>query len=223
MILLAAGCGLAPGQAGTGAAIATAAAAPRTLTVTGSSQINTAANVAKVQFGWWTKDTNSTVVFENAQAKRARLLVALSALNISPDDLLTGSQSVSTEQVLGADNFPTDQNLYAVNELYVLTVRDLAKLPGVLDAVRQAGGAPYIFSQQVTYELEPEAKAALLRQAQAAAVADARANAEQFAQTLGLTLVETQTVTVTAQQVVPQLALQAQVTLQVTYAVETAR
>ena len=223
VFVLVAGCGLAPGRAGTGAAITAAAAPPRTLTVFGSSQVNAQPDVAVIQFGWWSKDADPAAAFLNGKSKHARLLVALSALDISPDDLVAGTVAVNTEQVPGPDGFPTDQTLYAVNELFTLTVREQARLPGALNAIREAGGAPYIFTQQVTYELAPEARAELLRRAQTAAVADAQANAERLATALGLTLGEPQTVTVTLQQVVPQAALQAQVTLQVTYAVEAAK
>jgi uncharacterized protein YggE len=216
LAVLLAGCGLAPADS----AAPTAAAEPRTLTVFGSSLINAQPDVAVIQFGWWSKDMDAAAAILNGKTKRARLLVGLSALNISPDNLMAGSVSMSTEQVPGPDGYPTDQTLYAVNELFMLTVRDNAKLPGALDAIRQAAGAPYIFTQQVTYDLAPEARVELLRQAQAAAVADARANAERLAQALGLNLGEPQTVTVTLQQVVPQAALQAQVTLEVTYVVE---
>ena len=226
--LLLAGCGLAPVRAPaptetappTATAIPLATAAPRTLTVIGTSQVNAQPDVAVVQFGWWSKDMDPAAVFLNARSKHDRLLAGLSALAISPDDLAAGIVTVNTEQVLGADGFPTEQALYAVNELFVLTVRDSAKLPGALDAIRQAGGAPYIFTQQVTYDLTPAARAELLRQAQTAAVADARANAERLAQAMGLTLGEPQAVTVTIQHVAPQAALQAQVSLVVTYAVE---
>ena len=229
-VLLLAGCGLAPVRTPaptptpiavpTATAWPAAAAAPRTLTVIGTSQVNGQPDVAVIQFGWWSKDMDPAVAFLNAKTKHDRLLEELSALEISPDDLKAGSVSVNTEQVLGADGFPTDQTLYAVNELFVLTVRENAKLPGALAAIRQAGGAPYIFTQQVTYDLAPEARADLLRLAQTAALADARANGERLAQALGLTLGEAQTVTVTQQQIVPQAALQAQVSLLVTYAVE---
>jgi uncharacterized protein YggE len=219
MTLLLSACGLLPAAAPPPAA--TPEPSPRTLTVIGASLINADPDVAVITFGWWSKDADPDVAFVNSKTKHAKLLVGLSALDIAPDDLMAGTVSVGSEPVYGPDGFPTDQNLYAVNELFVLTLQNPAKLAGALNAIREAAGAPYLFTQQVTYDLAPEAREALLQKTQAAAVADARANAERLAQALNLTLGEPQTVTVTQQQVTSQAALQAQVTLQVTYAVTT--
>jgi uncharacterized protein YggE len=130
-------------------ACAAAEPAPRTITVTGVGQASGEPDEIDLVFGMWSKDQSPAAAMLNSKAKLDAVTAALADLGIDAGTMETVGRTINTEQVMGPDGFPTDQLLYAVNEIRSVTVPDADAVAPALDAIRNIAGAPYLFSQNV--------------------------------------------------------------------------
>lgn len=105
----------------------------------------------------------------------ARIMAALSDLNIPSEDVQTTNYSLWAEQIYG-DRGPEGIAGYRVTNQVNVTIRDINQVSSVLSAVIDAG-ANSIYGIQFSVA-DP---AGLEEEARAAAVADARARAESLA------------------------------------------
>jgi uncharacterized protein YggE len=155
-----------------------------TISVTGSGLAYGTPDVASVQIGVQSRNTDpKAAVADNTQRANA-LIDALKALGIDAQDLQTSNFSVSAQQ----DYDPaTGQSrgtfTYVVDNTLTVTVRDLGKLGDVLSQAVEAG-ANNIYG--VSFSVSDPAK--LEAEAREKAMADAKARAEALAQAAGVTL-----------------------------------
>jgi uncharacterized protein len=208
MALLLAGC----------ASPAPAPAEPvRILTVTGSGMSAGQADIAILNFGFWTKDEDANIALLNSKTKLAEATAQLAALGVAQDDIQVLAVSVGSESIYGPDGYPTDRLLYSVNQSINVTLRDLTKLGTALNMIREVAGAPYIYGLGVVLDLSQEQRTQLLSEAQAKAVEDGHAIAARLAQAMGATLGDPTSAKVVNQQVMPG---QVQVTMEASYEIQ---
>ena len=154
--------------------------AERTLTVVGHGRVTAEPNVARLTFtvGGETRNTLAEARADTAE-RMARCLAALAGLGISGPDLKTRhfSAGAQTEWHKGRSRTVG----YTVANSLLVTVRDLAAVGDVIDAVMTAGA-----SNVNGPSFEVEEPAALRIAAHTAAVQDARATADAIAETLGV-------------------------------------
>ena len=150
---------------------------PRTITVVGEGTVALQPDVAQAQIGVDVAgDTAKQASAEAAKIMEA-VLAALKAQGIATKDIQTSNYSIYADRP--ADPLtgrPGEQVTYRVNNGVSVTIRDLAKIGAVLDAVIDAG-ANNIYG--VTFSVSDPDK--VMAEARRKAVEDARARAEELA------------------------------------------
>jgi uncharacterized protein len=189
----------------------------RAMTVMGFGQVTGQPDMAVVTFGIWSKDEDANKAILNSKSKLAELMAAMTALGVDEKDIQPLAPSMTSEQIMGPDGFPTNRLLYGMNHTVTVTLHQTERAGDVLNTLREIVGAPYLFSLAVNYDLSEDLRREVLAEAQAKALEEANANAARLAQSLGLTVDVPLEVRVTNQQVTPNPMLQAQVTMQVRY------
>lgn len=204
--------------AGALAGCAAPASAPATLTVSGAATVIGQPDQTTITFGMWNKDEDADKALTDSKKKLVEVIVGLGALGIAEADIEPFSNTLSAEQIMDASGYPSDRQLYGVNQMLNVTVRDPAVLGQALNTIRTIVGAPYLFSVGVNYGFSPERQAQWMAEAHAQALADAHANAERLAQSLGATLDAPINVKVTGTPLGPlNTSSMIQVTLEMTY------
>lgn len=155
-----------------------------TIVVTGTGNAYGTPDVASVQIGVQSRNTDpKAAVADNTQRANA-LLDALKALGIEAKDLQTSNFSVMAQQDYDpASGQPRGTYTYVVDNTLTVTVRDLGQLGDVLSQAVEAGANTIYgvsFSVSDPAQLEAEARAQ--------AMADAKARAEALAQAAGVAL-----------------------------------
>ena len=164
---------------------------PRSITVVGVGKANGTPDVANVTVGVETAGNSVQQAVTDNNTQMTALIAALRELDIADEDIMTSNYSVYTERQPGP--MPADTAItgtvgavtYRVSNQVQVTVRDVTKLSGVLDAVVAAGANSIYgvnFSVGDTSQLEGDARTA--------AMADAKARAESLANLAGVTLGE---------------------------------
>ncbi len=161
----------------------------RTLTVTGTGQVNLIPDLAYLTLAVETHHARlDQAVAENNQ-RAAQIMQVLQQHGVAEEDIHTSRFAVQQEQ-----HYDDEGNLilgpYTVTNRLVVTVRDLDQLGTLLNAALDAGanrvdGLRFGSSQAQEAQL----------QAKVAAVQDARHQAEVIAQAAGVSLVAVQTIT----------------------------
>ena len=150
---------------------------PRTITVVGEGTVALQPDVAQAQIGVDVAgDTAKQASAEAAKIMEA-VLAALKAQGIATKDIQTSNYSIYADRP--ADPLtgrPGEQVTYRVNNGVSVTIRDLAKIGAVLDAVIDAG-ANNIYG--VTFSVSDPDK--VMAEARRKAAEDARARAEELA------------------------------------------
>jgi uncharacterized protein YggE len=120
---------------------------------------------------------------DEAASRAAAMIAAAKEAGIPARDIQTGSYRIQPLRDTGPDGNPTVTRGYEVRNAVTVTVRDLDRLPAVLDAATAAGAnqvqGPDFFIQHPE-EAEDEARRL--------AMANARRHAETLAATEGATL-----------------------------------
>ena len=168
----------------------TAATAP-TITVSGAGAVTAMPDMATVQLGVSTEDTNPTQALIRNNTAVEAVMTALRALGIADEDISTQHFSIhqrfswtdGTSRVIG----------YTVSNTIIVTVYDLDLVgdvigAGVANGANMSGGVRFGFT-----DASP-----LYLQALAIAAADARAKANTLAQALGTTVTGIVSVTETS-------------------------
>ena len=142
-----------------------------------------------------TPDRATFIAGVNTQAKQVneaqtanaaamnQVLDALKAMNVEPQDLQTQNYSISPQYDYSSDMMDGQQQLigYTVSNTVVVTVRDLAKLPELLDAAVAAGA-----NQTYGINFESSQSAAAFDTALTAATQDAMRKAKLMADAVGM-------------------------------------
>lgn len=157
----------------------------RTLSVHGEGQVAVRPDLATLLVGVEIADPDLARAQRDNTARMTAILAALKGAGIAERDLRTSGYAVHQayrppDPRRGATDDPPG---YQVSNTVRATVRDLARLGETID-LAIAAGANRVHS--ITFDLED--KAGAIRQARAAAVADAREKAEQYAALTGMRL-----------------------------------
>lgn len=150
------------------------------VTVQGTGRVSGRPDTLRATVGVSARRASVQEALDAANSAAQRVLDALDDAGVAQDDVRTTEFSVNPQ--FNQDGAITG---YEVANLVEATLRDLDRVGAVLEAVVEAGGDDARV-QGVSYALEDDA--ALLTEARAAAVADARARAEQYAEAAGVEL-----------------------------------
>lgn len=153
---------------------------PSGITVSGVGRITGVPDTLRATVGVAARRASVQEALDAANATAEQVLAALDDAGVAEDDVQTTQFAVNPQY--GEDGGITG---YEVTNLVEATLRDLEAVGATLDAVVRAGGDDARV-QGVEYRLEDNA--ALLAEARAAAVEDARSSAEQYAAAAGVEL-----------------------------------
>jgi len=169
--------------AGCGAAVAPSNEQPHTLTVTGNGAAYGKPDVATVNLGVQTRNTDAGKAVDENTQKMSTIIATLKELGIDEKDIQTSNFSISAQPDYTPEGQPAGTFTYVVDNSATVIVRDLTKVGTTLSQV-VAKGANSIYG--VNFSVSDPA--ALEGQARDKAMADARVRAEQMAKAAGVTL-----------------------------------
>ncbi|HMR51298.1 MAG TPA: SIMPL domain-containing protein [Amaricoccus sp.] len=156
---------------------------PRRITVTGSAEVEAVPDIATVSAGVETQAPEAAAALAaNATAMNA-VFAALEAAGIARADVQTSRLSLDSIWENRNDGGAPKVVGFQASNMVTVTVRDIARLGAVVDAVTAAGGNR-IFGVDFAVD-EPREQIDAARER---AVADARAKAELYAVAAGVTL-----------------------------------
>ena len=155
---------------------------PRTLSVSGYGEVFIAPDIAYINIGVQTRSetVKDALSINNAQAKA--IADALMKLGVEAKDIQTSSFNVYPLQEYGPAG-EVLRNLYVVDNIVYVTVRDLQKLGDILDQVVQSGANTI---NSISFDIQD--KVAAQAKARELAIADARKQAEEIAAAAGIKL-----------------------------------
>ena len=179
-------------------AIVLSPSAPEGVRVRGEGEASAAPDIARTQVGVDVRALTPEQASAEAAQRMAAVIAALKQLGIADKDLKTGSYNVSFEpeqqpqptqpqspQPKAAELPATPRGYYHVVNSMEVTIRDLKNAGRTLQAA-SAAGANSVYG--VTFDLEDDN--ALVSEARARAVADAKRSAEELAKLSGVLLGE---------------------------------
>lgn len=164
-------------------------AQPKTLSLSGSGSASATADEAVVTLGAQTEDMSaSDAIGANADLMDA-IIRAIKAEGFADEDIQTVSYNVYPryDWTEGGQVFRG----YMVTNMVQVTVSDLDKVGGVIDAAAEAGANRI---DGVTFQLSEAEMEELKLNAYVAAIEDAEAKAEVITETLGITITGVQSV-----------------------------
>lgn len=154
----------------------------RTLHVTGEGRVSVRPDTAVVHAGVEATGKDLARTVADASARMRRVLAALSQAGVPDQDVRTTRHDVSVQRAW-KDGRQGEITGYAVSDEVRVTVRELDRLPAVLDRVVAAGS-----NALRGLSFEKDDPASERREALSRAVADARAKAEALAKASGVEL-----------------------------------
>jgi hypothetical protein len=173
-------------------ACGTAAAQPRSLSVSGTGTVSLAPDIAYVYIGVHTENADIAQAVANNNSQAQAVVEALRNNGVEAKDIQTSNFSVYTsnnyDKVTGemtGSNFAVDNNVY-------VTVRDLTKLGSLLDTAIKAGANNI---NSVSFDLAD--KTAAMQQARQKAMTNAGDLAAELSKTADLALGGIQTLSYT--------------------------
>ncbi|MBF6175377.1 SIMPL domain-containing protein [Nocardia blacklockiae] len=158
----------------------------RDVTVVGTGQVRGAPDTLNADLGVEVTAPDVSTAIQTANGRAAAVNDAVAAAGVAREDIRT--TDVSLQPQYGPDRTVTG---YRATNTVHLTVRDLSKASGVLDAAVRAGGNEARIDG-VSFALDDNSK--LLADARARAFADAKSRAEQYAVLSGLKLREVKSI-----------------------------
>lgn len=146
------------------------------ITVTGYGQASGAPDVAYIELGVEVADASVAQAFTQASGTIERIIAALRDLGIAAEDIRTSSLNIWAESRYGPMGETVGISSYRVNSILSVTVRDITIVERVITTAVDAGA-------NVIYGLNfgISDTEALMQEARAAAVENARATAESLA------------------------------------------
>jgi uncharacterized protein len=152
------------------------------ITVNGFGEASGTPDVAYITLGIDTVNTDVGQAVEQANTQMDAIIAALGEAGVVPEDIQTAYFNVYSD-FFDANNQPTTDRVYHVQNSVTVTVRDTSQVSGVINAALEAGANSVnglSFGIADTSSLEQEARQA--------AVDDARQRAQQLADIFGVTL-----------------------------------
>jgi uncharacterized protein YggE len=159
----------------------------RTITVLGEGKVSLKPDIATINVGAEARAATVSEAKAEVDAQMAAITAALQEAGVSEKDIQTSHYGIYYERepmpVLGEGTAVGVQGGYVVSNMVQVTVRDVEKAGGVLDAVVQAGanqvyGVTFTVADESTWQ----------SQARADAMADARSRAQELAELAGVEL-----------------------------------
>ncbi len=178
---------LALALAGCGSRSSSDQAAPRTLSVTGVGTVYMTPDIAYVYMGVHTENADISAAVDENNRQTQAVVDALTGMGIAASDIQTSNFSVWGSQQYDPVTGASAGIVYMVDNTVYVTVRDLDRLPQVLDAAISAG-ANNINSLQ----FDVADKSAAMQEARQLAMENAASLAAELAGNAGLELGEIQ-------------------------------
>jgi uncharacterized protein YggE len=160
----------------------------RTITVSGTGLITLTPDIAYINIGVHSQDASATAAMTANSTLVKAVIDTIKAAGVAEKDIKTTNFSIYQQQQFDSNGKPTEIYYVVENTVYV-TVRNLEKLGGLLDASVRAG-ANNVFN--ISFDVADKTEA--LSQARAAAVADARKQADELTGATGVSLGAVQTI-----------------------------
>jgi uncharacterized protein len=160
----------------------------RTITVTGTGLITVTPDIAYINIGVHSQNASATAATADNGAKAQAVIAAIKAAGVADKDIQTTNFSISPQQQYDKDGNMTGI-IYMVDNVVYVTVRDLTKLGGLLDASVTAGANSI---NSISFDLADKTDA--LTQARTAAVTNAKQQADELTSATGVTLGSVQTI-----------------------------
>lgn len=152
-----------------------------TISVNGYGESMGSPDVAYVTLGVSIRANDLGQAIQEANQIAADITAAVAEIGIAAEDVQTRNFNVSTEERRDDSGDLTGQVIYRVSNSIRVTVRDITQTSDVIGAGLDAGANQV---NNLNFGIEDED--ALVSQARAAAVADARQRAEELAEGLGV-------------------------------------
>jgi uncharacterized protein len=163
----------------------TAVPARPQMTVSGTGTVRLAPDVATVNLGVTTQDTDIAQAVAANNLTAQAIAEAVQRLGVAPEDVRTSYFNVSPQPQYDPNGMPTGQTIYWVNNTLLVTLRQVDQLGTLLQAVVDAGANNI---NGISFDLSDKASAE--EQARQAAMDDARERATRLAQAVGASLGE---------------------------------
>jgi uncharacterized protein YggE len=160
----------------------------RTITVTGTGMVMLTPDIAYVSIGVHSQNESAAAALDDNSAKAQAVIDAVKGIGIADKDIQTTNFSIYPQQQYDNNGVMTGI-IYMVDNTVYVTVRDLTKLGGLLDASVRAG-ANTIGS--ISFDVADKTDA--LTQARQAAVTEARKQADELVGAAGVELGDVQTI-----------------------------
>jgi uncharacterized protein YggE len=163
----------------------------RTITVTGFGSANGAPDIAYMNIGVETFNTDIATAFSDNNTRIDSIMAALAGFNIPPEDIRTEYFNIYQDQSTGPDGSefgpggPPGLGSYRISNVMTVVVRDTEQVDEILTAVIEAGANVV---NGVSFDIAD--RTALQGEARVDALDDARVRAQQVSDHLGVTLGE---------------------------------
>ena len=154
----------------------------RTITVTGTGLVTLTPDIAYINIGVHSHDASASVALTDNSTKAQAVMDVIKAAGVADKDIQTTNFSIYPQQQFDNNGVMTGIIYMVENTVYV-TVRDLTKLGGLLDASVRAGANTI---NSISFDVAD--KTGALSQARLAAVADARKQADELTGATGVTI-----------------------------------
>ncbi len=161
----------------------------RNINVTGNAQVLLTPDIAYISIGVQTQAPNAKDAVASNNTQSQAVIGAITGQGVDPKDIRTSNFSIYQQTQTGPNGETTGIIFVTDNTVYV-TVRDLTKIGGILDA-SVAAGANSIYG--ITFDVQN--KDAALATGRDEAMTDAQSQAQQLAKAAGATLGAVQSIT----------------------------
>jgi uncharacterized protein len=170
-------------------AVTNAAPPPRTLTVSGTGEVDLTPDVAYIDIGVHTDMPTATQAVAANNNQTQQVVNALKSSGVDPKDIRTTNFSIYPNTQYDQQTGKPSGTTYAVDNTVNVTVHQLDKLGDLLDATVNAGA-----NSINSIQFDVADKSAAIKQARDKAVIDARVQAQDLASATGVTLGDVQTI-----------------------------
>lgn len=162
---------------------------PRSITVTGIGAASGTPDVANLQLGIDSADSDPAIAYENANNQIEAMSAALIQMGIASNDIQTSNFNLYWSDKYSPSGMPTGEREYHVQHTLNVIIRDISQVGAVIGTALETG-SNNIYG--LTFGIDDPMP--LINEAQVIALDDAQKRAEQIAQIIGAELGEIITV-----------------------------
>lgn len=156
---------------------------PRTLVGTGTGKVYLTPDVAYINIGVRSEAGSVQAALDDNTGKAQSIKDALVALGVEEKDIQTAAFNIYPQQQYDPQTGEIKGTFYVVENTVYVTVRNLGKLGGILDAVTRKGANTI---NGISFDVLD--KEAAIKQARDEAIAKAKTNAQELAAAAGISL-----------------------------------